>query len=414
MSDVNENTSGSSDDELRLEFDLIYKHQSEELLKVILEFINYNHDEPINKAYHIVSRRPDAITDDDYDDPNYDYDEVTYNFAQYYTNDKNALLNSSGIDCDKLTFIDGFDNFVKNSMKTSPDIFKDVYVRGINTIPDGNLSRTLTEKSHYEEDDVNSIIRLGGVGLTKVPAYLKKYTDLDDIDLKLNNFVTINKHDFPLKVKGRLDLSRCEKLVSLGADNIPTVKSLDLNGCKAFRSISYPSLDTKILINHLNEYHLNIIDTLITSTEQIILPSGDLSDYTLAITIPLNYTSFKCNNTSMVIRYEVHNQLTNITTFLGMGIETYFYMKHSAGVYQLDIDKYIPNINNAKAVYDAYIQIISKYTNLLTNKSLKNLYNAIQPTSLQQFESVLNKIKTYNMNSEDASNIGLLYKLLMR
>lgn len=413
---ISSNTSGSADQQLEAEFDLLLQYQINELADALRDLIMHDGMDPLLQAFWLLEKTPNDITDEEYEDSDFAYDEATYDKSQH-DYEKQQLLKTHGINIDDFTFdpkwpdtreVGLFLVFIRFNLKKLPQMFKTAYVRRINNITDGEVFRKLVYQSNPEADDVVTKVKLANANLSKVPAYIKKYTALDDIDLSGNNFTTINTEDFPEKI-GALDLSYCEKLTTLEPNNIPTTYSLILKGCKNLQKVHYGEINKRAYV-----IYLNIKETAINSTEQIILPEGDLSDYIFSIKISPSHKSLKCNNTSANIRYLTDQALVNINTFYGMGENTYFYMEHAQGMYDLNLDQYIPNIDSAKDVRKAYDLIYNKYKDFLTNKTLESVYNSIQPKTLDEFEMAINRIKSGNISRQDVKNLALLIRLLKK
>jgi hypothetical protein len=391
---------------LASEFDLIYQHQYGELALVMYDMLtdSNNQNNILNTAYRIMSVKVEEVTDDEYDDPNHDYDTHQYELSEYKYN-KNELL-KQGIDCDKLVYEDYLDDahmgFITDNMKIIPSIFKREYINLIKNTENETVSRSINEKSYEDEDSVYTIINLINVGLDRVPAYLKKYSALHDMELSGNNFTNINKQDFPQDV-GRLILKNCKNLTVLDAENLPNLKQLNLEGC---------SNVTKVGVTFFNQrnFDLSVVGTSITSTEQIILPQGEIKGV-LRIKIPTSYKSFKCNNRSINIHYYVSGPMINVTTFYGMGLKTDF-ATYGSNVLMLRQELF-PNIKEVLKVIDAYKAIYKKYPEFITDKTLEYFYNALQPTNLEMFEYYINKMKS-QYNIKDADMFGLLVNLLSK
>jgi hypothetical protein len=97
-----------------------------------------------------------------------------------------------------------------------------------------------------------------------------------------------------------------------------------------------------------------------------------------------------------------------------MNYYTEFLQTRNYDQFNLDLDKYLPNIPNAQMTYDAYRAIFLKYPDLLTNKTLGHIYNAIKPTSLYFFELVVKGVIGRGIDVEQVHNIALLMSLLYR
>jgi hypothetical protein len=416
MSDANRNNSGSSDDELRSEFNLLKTNKFKTLCEVMDEMLNHEGGDPITEAFWLLENKSRINTSGlvDYDEDDYatEYD------SNQYEIEKNNLLKKTGIDCDKLVFdsekwlldreTSMMRNFINDNMIKNTDLFREGYVRSINRILDETLHRGLVDTNYAEDDPVHQKLDLAGAKLTKVPAFIRKYSGLDSVVLSSNNFETISKFDFPEKIT-KLDLSYCQNLTVLGPDSLPATANLILLTCKNLKSIHLGAIPRKEMV-----IDLDIRGTAINSADQIILPKGDYSDKILSITIPTTFSSLKLNNKTFIIRYKTEGALPNIKTFFGMSYDTYFYLSGNIDMYDLDLDRYIPNIPNAKMTYDAYKTIFLKYPDLLINKTLSYIYKAIQPTSLFLFELVLNRIKGSGLNVEQVENVALLISLLYK
>jgi hypothetical protein len=290
-------------------------------------------------------------------------------------------------------------------------VFRDCYVRCIQNHKDGTVQRTLLPKAHPEADHfIFKTVKLSGLKLTRIPYYLKKFTEFTTVDLSDNDFIELNTPDFPEKVE-HLNLSFCKNLVSIKPNALPLTNTLDFTGCTNLNTLHYP-----IKVNHGdNRCTLYLLDTAITSMDKITFKLDGKLAAPLTIVLPINFSSFESVDNKMAgindVVYKFNEIQNELTSFIGAKLNPI--NKKVIALYQkfdrskslgLDVpenektfQEYFPNIKNAYKKYNAYKEIYKKY-DVISDPKLNQLYKLIDPQSLMEFEFVLNNnydIDTY-------------------
>jgi hypothetical protein len=306
-----------------------------------------------------------------------------------------------------------FLNYIAEGISNSNrfrDYCKIAFVKAMKSIKDKSIERCYDEKS---SDYLG--IKLGGVRMTTVPSYLKKYTTLTIPNLEFHNCFKL----------AFLDLSDCIDHRTLLIKNCNSLIGLKTITCNKIDVDSTSLTKIEVIDNpygfgfgELDVIEIFVNKTAIHSLEDIAITPIKNCDYRLYI--PPSITSFEnpAYPDDMLIYYYL-SQKTQISSLFGLKAnQGIFLMMDTSGmpIYYILHDKtliqaFLPNISNLPFKYRGYKQILEAHPELLTDKLMATIYKAYEPDSLAKFESLIKKVKSYNV---DMDKIALLTSLLLK
>lgn len=405
-----------TDQQISDEFDFLIYNDG---IGYIQSFINFclvsfpDNDMGIYKIYNKILSRNSV----DYWDNKDLYDSLATDYGFIVHNNTNIQIPTS--------FRDFFISCISKGIAL--EYFKKMYLHFIKTVNDDSINAE-NLSIHIANPTQN-----GKYVLDHIPCFLKKYTKIEKISITHSDIVHIRPEDIPISVN-QLIVYQSSKLESIEFSKTHRVLEIDAHNCVKLNKITCAFVHGKEG-NTLDSIAIDLRGcTEIKSGHNFDVTGGsgsftymkNLTDktpttikknYVLVLHIDNEFESFEgFNRVNYDININFGSVMPNIKSFYGIPRPNYntFYSNDADEPLYKGSHEFIssfPRITNAKDVYQAYIDILKEYPDLLADESLGAAYKLSNPVSLEQFNSYLKKIKSYGV---DSKYIGLLSELLLR